>query len=240
MAIYITGDLHGPRGLSRLDYYFDMVNALGKSDYLIILGDFGLIWDGSLSEDLALEDLCTRPYTTLFLDGNHENFSLLNSFPVETWHGGKIHRIKDSIFHLMRGQIFTIDGKTFFAMGGAKSIDITHRQAGISWWKEEIPSGEEFEEAIHNLKQNDNQVDFILTHTCSSEMHEDIEEYIPLIAVSDPVCKFLQRLEDEVRFNHWYFGHFHLDCLNIYPKHSALYEKIIMINTKSNVSSEKK
>lgn len=55
-------------------------------------------------------------FTTLFVDGNHENHALLDTFPVEEWHGGKIHRIKPSVIHLMRGQVFEIDGKNIFTM----------------------------------------------------------------------------------------------------------------------------
>lgn len=73
-----------------------------------------------------------RPFTTLFVDGNHEIFDLLNAYPVENWHGGKIHRIAPSIIHLMRGQLFDIEGKSFFTMGGAESHDREFRTIGIS------------------------------------------------------------------------------------------------------------
>ena len=37
---------------------------------------------------------------------------LLPCFPVEDWHGGKVQRIRPSVIHLMRGQIYDIQGKT--------------------------------------------------------------------------------------------------------------------------------
>lgn len=56
--------------------------------------------------------------------GNYENFDQLYNYPIEEWNGGKIHKINDSVFHLMRGQVFKIDGKSFFTFGGASSHNI--------------------------------------------------------------------------------------------------------------------
>ena len=46
----------------------------------------------------------------VFIDGNHENYDRLSAYPVTEWRGGKVHRIADNILHLMRGQVFEIDG----------------------------------------------------------------------------------------------------------------------------------
>ena len=64
------------------------------------------------------------------------------------------------MIHLMRGQIFTIDGLKFFTFGGAYSIDKMSRAEGISWFPEEIPSREEYEEGWANLEKEDFQVDY--------------------------------------------------------------------------------
>ena len=52
-------------------------------------------------------------------------FSLLAKLSVEKWHGGNIQRIRPSVIHLMRGQVYDIKGKKFFAMSGASSHDIS-------------------------------------------------------------------------------------------------------------------
>lgn len=36
----------------------------------------------------------------------------------------RVHKVRDSILHLMRGEVFEIEGKTIFAFGGARSHDI--------------------------------------------------------------------------------------------------------------------
>ena len=50
-----------------------------------------------------------------------ENFDRLDEMPVEMWCGGRVHRINDSVLHLMRGEAFDIAGRKVFCMGGARS-----------------------------------------------------------------------------------------------------------------------
>ena len=64
-------------------------------------------------EKYWLDWLDNKNFTTLFVDGNHENFTRLYNYPVEEWHGGKVHKIRDSVIHLMRGEIFDIDNKKY-------------------------------------------------------------------------------------------------------------------------------
>ena len=111
--IYITGDCHSnferfnPRN-------FPEQKEMTKDDYVIICGDFGGVWnkDGeSKMETSALDWLDGKAFTALFVDGNHENFDRLYAYPVEMWHGGKVHKIRSSVIHLMRGQIFELEEK---------------------------------------------------------------------------------------------------------------------------------
>ena len=125
--LFVTGDMHcnACGEFSKLNTKnFPVQKELSKDDYILIAGDFGCIWNGSMEEEYWLDWLENKPFTTLFVDGNHENHARLAQFPVEEWHGGKVHRIRSSILHLMRGQIFDIAGLKVFAMGGASSHDI--------------------------------------------------------------------------------------------------------------------
>ena len=106
--IWVTGDTHGD-WIHRVNMdSFPEQREMSKDDYVIILGDFG-IWRDSPQQRWYLNWLEERNFTTLFIDGNHENYDILDSYPVEEWHGGKVHFIKPSIIHLMRGQVFDID-----------------------------------------------------------------------------------------------------------------------------------
>lgn len=129
--IYITGDTHG--------YVFrfeDIAKQYGLTaqDTLIVAGDFGCIFGLGARDDEKLDALARLPYTILFLDGNHECFPKLYAYPEEGWHGGRVHRIRSNVLHLMRGQVFDLDGMTVFTMGGGYSIDEAYRIPGKSWW----------------------------------------------------------------------------------------------------------
>lgn len=221
--IYITGDTHGSIDIRKLNKSNFDDTHLTKNDFLIICGDFGLVWDNSPEEQFWLNWLNEKNYTTLFIDGNHENHSLLNSYPVEIWNGGKIHKIRDSVFHLMRGQVFIINNHTFFTMGGAASVDKNWRTPGISWWPEEMPNEGEYTEAIQNLRTYNHEVDYIITHTAPTSI---VNQLIPEIKPPDRLTDFLEDIKKTVKYKHWYFGHFH-DDRDIDKKHTLLYYNII-------------
>ena len=93
--VYVTGDCHGEfHKLSNKN--FPQSKNLTRKDYVIICGDFGNIWDliPSSTEKYWYNWLCEKSYTILFIDGNHENFDRLYQYPIEDWHGGKVHKIR--------------------------------------------------------------------------------------------------------------------------------------------------
>lgn len=82
--IFITGDTHMPIDMGKLSRErFPIQDQLTKDDYVIICGDFGGVWDGRWHDKRCMDDLNARNFTTLFIDGNHENFDLLDRMPVE-------------------------------------------------------------------------------------------------------------------------------------------------------------
>ncbi|MBN3418589.1 metallophosphoesterase family protein [Clostridium botulinum] len=225
--IFITGDTHFPRDIEKLNF-LDCKNLM-KNDYVIICGDFGGVWENSEIELCYREWLQSKPWTTLFIDGNHENFDLLNSYKVEEWHGGKVHFITENIIHLMRGQVFNINELKFWTMGGATSTDKENRREHITWWKEEVPDSNEMREGLSNLEKHNNEVDYILTHTCFNSVLKDITEIFGFQPKPEEnLNKYLEIIEEKVDFKHWYFGHFHED-IEIDEKHTMIFEKIIRI-----------
>lgn len=215
--IYITGDTHGEQ--NRI-LQIQNEHSLTSEDTLIICGDFGFLWCNDKQENIFLDDLENLPYTICFCDGNHENFPMIYSYPVEEWNGGKVHRIRKNVLHLMRGQIFDIENKRFFAMGGAYSIDKYMRLENVSWWKEELPTNEEYKEASDNLKKHNFKVDYIITHTAPTEI---VRQFCSSPDVHDAeLCGFLEWVMHETDFDKWFFGHWHMDR-TIYDRFFALY-----------------
>lgn len=210
--IYLTGDTHGTieiGKLSRANLAVERVEP-GEGDFVIILGDFGLVFapDGQSAEERWwLKWLDEKPWTTLFIDGNHENFGRLNALSEEEWHGGRVHRVSESVLHLMRGQIFEIDGRSFFTMGGATSHDRQFRKEGRSWWPEELPSEEELARADAALDGCGRRVDYVLTH-CAPTL---VQGRINPTFLPDRLTEYLQHVRDTTAFHRWYFGHYHVD-----------------------------
>ena len=222
--ILVTGDTHGNIDFNKIKLLSDK-KILTMNDYLIIAGDFGAIWDkNTLDTDLSVYE--NLNFNILFVDGNHENFNLLNSFPVQKWNGGDVHVIRDNIKHLKRGQVFIIDNKKILTFGGATSIDKYFRTENISWWKEEVPTIDELQYAKSNLEKYNNQVDYIITHSIDEHALAQLS-----ISLKSKIKVFeenylLNWIAENVTYKHWYFGHFHLD-VSIDNNKTCLYNDII-------------
>jgi hypothetical protein len=224
--VYVTGDIHGSFDIHKLTTdAFPEQKQMSKQGFLIICGDFGLVWDGdkdSKSDKYWLNWLEKKPFTTLFVDGNHENHPLLNSYPVQEFCGGRAHKISESIYHLMRGEVYTICGKKFFAFGGAASHDKEFRKEGISWWPEEMPTEEDCHNAVEHLTAHDWKVDFIITHCCADSVQDKISGYYK----HDALTEFFEKtVKKSCSFEQWYFGHYHISG-NIDEKYFCLFDKI--------------
>ena len=227
--IFITGDTHG--GFQRFgSEYFPRQKEMTRDDYMIICGDFGGLWNGSREENYWLDWLEDKPFTTLFVCGNHENYDMLNALPKQEWHGGMVHPVREHVLHLMRGQVFEIGGLTWFTMGGAKSHDVEDgildpadsdfdtrrrqlqkqgrrrfRVLRQSWWPEELPSEEEYEEAIANLDKAEWCVDCVLTHCAPTSIALRMDRHNE----ADQLTNFLEMVKEQCQYGFWFFGHYH-------------------------------
>ena len=153
--VYLTGDTHGE--LDRFKH--GRLRWLGKRDIVVVLGDFGFVWDGSKEEQKKLDWLRKRPYTLLFLDGAHENYDLLAQYPVEERFGGRVQALGGNVYHVCRGSVLELEGKKYLCFGGTESPDKEEREAGYNWWPQEMPSDEEYAACETNLEANGWQVD---------------------------------------------------------------------------------
>lgn len=226
--IFVTGDTHGLQDYFKLHIFAGEHPELTLDDFVIIAGDFGAVWSGkTLAADL--KPYTELPFTVLFVDGNHENFDLLESFPLEEWRGGKVRKIRPNIIHLTRGQVFELEGKSFFTFGGATSIDKEMRREGISWWARELPSYEELDEGMANLKRYGGKVDYIITHSCSERAlaYPRIRTSTTL-KLSCPESQMLSYIEENAEYKRWYFGHFHIDA-ELGDRYIALYQNVVRV-----------
>ncbi|MDD4843885.1 MAG: metallophosphoesterase [Anaerotignum sp.] len=246
--IYFTGDIHAYNNIEKLsDTNFPEQKELTKSDYVVICGDFGCVWDGGNQDRYWQNWLEDRSFTTLFVDGNHENFDLLNDYSVNEWNGGKVHFIRPHVIHLMRGQIYNIDGKKIFTMGGAACHDLWNGVLNVddpefavkldymkkrnmffrvnhySWWKEELPLQSEMETGYQNLERHGFAVDYVVTHCLADKFHLSFDKggY-----TSDNLTEFFTMLDEKITYKQWFCGHYHTNQI-MDDRHTVLYEAVI-------------
>lgn len=250
MSIWVSGDTHGDFTRFSTDN-FPQGKNLTKEDYVVILGDCGLIWSQQEDnrEKYWKKWLDDKPWTTLFIPGNHCNFDRLESDEFKTidWNGGKVKVISSSILYLPVGEIFDICGCRILAMGKNYSHDISDgileigdprikiwqkdysklfRVNHLSWWKQEVPNDLERNNAICNLSLVNNKVDFILTHALPSSDIYLIDKFL-----AQP-NEFEVWLEENIRakvdYVGWISGHYHMDKAASY-KDLCIYERILQI-----------
>ncbi len=222
--VYVTGDVHGD-----INFFKNpKLKKLTDNDTLIICGDFGFLWDGSKSEKNAIETLKKKKYTICFVDGAHENFDRLNSYQPYRFKGGNAHKIAPNIFHLLRGEIYTFENKTFFCMGGGESDDAEMRVEGETWWREEMPSAQELLNGAQNLKDYDYKVDYVITHEAPAIAKDFIRMHNNQRMSLTPLNTYLQELMKSVEYTHWYFGSLHID-MEIGKKTTAVFNEIIKL-----------
>lgn len=234
--IYLFGDTHNRHDMGKL---FNTI-AYKKDDYIIVLGDFGLLWSDEKDEkELYLAaKLNALPCNVLFVDGNHENFNRIYALPQIEAFGSKVGQYASNIFHLRRGEIYNIDNMHFFTMGGALSIDKAYRKPNISWWAQEAITQDELDVAFSNIKNFRGNIDFVLSHTLPHRALNKLSEYIRIehkIHDENPYKLeqiFMALQERNFDIKAWACGHWHADLdfkvaysgreLGIYIMYNAL------------------
>lgn len=201
--IYITGDTHGLIDFDKLQMLCN--RGLSKDDVVIILGDCGICWD-IFTFDEYVEKYNKLKCKIIFIDGNHENFTMLNKLPIIQLYGALMHKINNHIFHVLRGEIMTINDITFLCIGGAVSIDKMYRYPYISYWPEEEISVLDISNAKNNLTKEGYKVDYVLTHCVDSYSVKKYFNY-----KTDCCTDMLSFISKEVTYKYWLFGHYHKD-----------------------------
>lgn len=187
MILYI-GDVHGR---------FHLLNSLiekfisthGKPSQIIQVGDLGY---GFPTDPCYVPRDKTIPF--YFIDGNHDNHDKL-----------KKYRTQNSVHHIKRGTLQTLENQRVVFCGGGTSIDRIYRIEGVSYWRDEVITAKDIEKCLLHKT-----ADLIVTHECPKDFFEYLE--LPFF-IEDPSCEgdrsLLNVLKEELKPSTWIFGHYH-------------------------------
>lgn len=225
MSIYLCGDTHGfGSDFQKIkDWNSENKKELSKDDLLIQLGDAGWIWypiGTHAEQEYWCNWLGTRNYTILVVLGNHCNYDEIENLPECEMFGGTVQYYESvgrfgtgRIYFAKRGEIYTIEDKTFWAFGGALSLDKDIRTLGIDYWEGELATWYEYEHGMKSLDKVDWKVDYVVTHTCPMNV---IGDFISATIwtqgkFKDPTAEYLMEVYKKLSFKEWFSGHLHVD-----------------------------
>ena len=211
--IYITGDTHG--NFQRIKE-FCQEQQTTTNDYLIILGDAGINYFGTPDNKLK-EELTKIPITFLCVYGNHEERpENIKTYQEINLFAGIMYQEKNypNLLFFKDSEIYTILNKKVLVIGGAFSVNKDLMiERGYKWFKDEQPSELIKKQTLNNLKENNYQVDYILSHTCPYKYlpYEMFYVGVNQDKVDQSTEKFLDLIEELTDYHKWYCGHFHTD-----------------------------
>ena len=100
------------------------------------------------------------------------------------------------------------ENKKYLCFGGAESQDVEDREPGVNWWKEEMPSDEEYAFCEENLAACDYKVDYVLTHDAPSRF---LDFTALASGETNQLHSFLDKILLKLTYDKWFFGCYHKD-----------------------------
>ena len=224
MRVFITGDPHGDYGYIAK---FCEKNSTTIDDVMIILGDAGINYYLDSRDYNLKTQLSELPITFFCIHGNHEERpENIKTYRLELKHrliSGAIWTEPEfpNILFAHDNFGYRINGKPYYVLGGAYSVDKFYRIAmGYRWFEGEQNFDlmkfieEELENENDFIKELNNVGDLtILTHTCPYK-YMPTEAFLPFIdqsTVDNSMEHLLDKIEEKVSYDDWYVGHFHID-----------------------------
>lgn len=201
--LVFIGDTHGDTSWMRT-----VLRSAARAGVrsLIHVGDDAFDWPGRNRPKHAnrvnhmLEDHGQKLFYSL---GNHDNWDTGLKLKIEpdglaTW--------RPNIRVFPRGGRAVIEGLTVGSIGGAYSIDASHRTPGMSWWDSEEPTREDAQRLIDG-----GPVDVLVTHDVplAVPMVGDFKLPPGVVDRANVTRRLLQDVVDELRPPHVFCGHWH-------------------------------
>jgi len=228
---FITGDKHG---------HFEKVKEFCRAmktrqkDILIILGDAGFNYYDDERDDSLKKEISMLKITLFCLHGNKENRPQnVGTYGIRSFCGGKVYYEPryPNIYFAIDGEIYTFDGKKYMVVGGAHSVDkLRCLEEGLPFWEDEMPDEETKVRVEANLKNENNQIYGMLTHTCpidylptemfiSTRRNASIKRKVRKLKqqkqykldIDRSTEIWLGEVEKNLNYTVWFCGHYHID-----------------------------
>jgi hypothetical protein len=206
--IYITGDTH--RDFSRF-YKLEK----DTDNMLIVLGDVGINYYLNEEDKIYKEYLKKLKLKLFCVRGNHEERpENISTYKEVEMFGGKVFIEEEypNLIFAKDGETYYIDGKKILVIGGAYSVDKQYRLLhGYKWFKDEQLTKEEMDTILDEVKGK--QFDIVLTHTCpyKYEPREVFMQGLDQSKVDKSMEHFLDKVEENINYDKWYCGHYHIE-----------------------------
>lgn len=211
--IYITGDTH--RNFDRIEYFCGKAKT-ATEDILIILGDAGINFFGGERDEMLKLYLASLPITLFCIHGNHE----MRPWHVEDcsaymFHDGIVYGQKrfPNLHFAKDGEVYDFAGHQCLVIGGAYSVDKQYRlERNLKWFDDEQPDDTIKLHVLRKIDENP-QIDIVLSHTCPQK-YVPTEMFLRMVdqsTVDKSTEQFLDRVEESVKYQKWYCGHWHTD-----------------------------
>lgn len=212
--IYITGDKH--TNLKEV-LNFCNTNKTTRDDIFIILGDAGINYYANEKDYVLKNNLLQFPITFFCIHGNHEERpENIKTYKTRKFHDGIVYYEEDypNILFTKDGEVYNFNNKKTLVIGGAYSVDKPYRLImGYNWYESEQPNIKTKDKVKRVLKELNNKVDIILSHTCPYKYlpREMFLEGVDQSTVDNTTEYFLDEIENTIDYNKWYCGHYHTD-----------------------------
>lgn len=217
--VFITGDTH--RNFGNLLYMVSKKNVINPGDTIIILGDAGINYCGTDSDDdYYLKRKLNKFGVRLFcVHGNHEmNPKNMPSYKMvyDNEFKGLVYKEDqfDNLLFAVDGERYTICDKKVLVIGGAYSVDKFYRLAnGYRWFSDEQPTKDDKDCVSAKINDYGYCVDVVLSHTCPKK-YIPVEAFLPFISqdtVDNSMEEWLDKIEDKLDYKKWYCGHWHIN-----------------------------
>lgn len=239
--VFITGDTHNHHELNKIERFCKLAETT-KDDFMVILGDYPFLFD----DDSYYHDIRKRmekmPISFILIRGNHnqrmprpgENPHMQYiGIDNEICEGGFIHDERyPSLYHTAEFGFYILAGHYAFVISGAYSVDKYYRLwYNLPWFDNEQLSSEEMKTAKGYLKAYNKagEPPIILSHTCPKKFMP-VDKFLAGIdqsTVDNTMEEWLDTIEEEIPYERWYCGHYHVDRTLSDGRVKLMYENII-------------